>query len=287
MMPRINKFHPLTALIYYSGLLYISASFINPIFLTAVLLNLILINYLTDKLERASQFKIMMLFMFVFISIINPITSSRGRTLLFYIGSKAFTLEAVLYGISSALSINSILLVFSSFNVIINGEKLIYLFSGISKNLALIVVMVLRYIPLFAKRYKETAENLNFNSASCGKSGYVKKIKNSFSVLTCVFARSLEEGFDASISMKARGFGISRKRSFYSDFKFKKNDIFYILLMIICIFIISFLWFLRLSFFEVYPQITMSTDIFYNCIFYISAFLFINIPFLMEAAKSG
>ena len=282
MTPKINKFHPVTALVYYLGLLYVSTSFLNPVFLIGIIINLTCINYLTDKLERANQFKIMMIFMFIFISIINPLTSSRGRTLLFYIYSRAVTLESILYGITFGLSLNAVILSFSSFNAIVNGEKLIYLFSGISKNLALMVVMVLRYIPLFAKRYKETAENIEFNSVSEGKISFVKKITNPFSILTCVFSRSLEDGFDTSVSMKARGFGISKKRSFYSDFKFKKTDLYYVLLMLGCIFIICFLWLAKLSYFTIYPKIFTTTDIFYNCSFYISAFLFINIPFLME-----
>ena len=280
MSAKINKFHPITALLYYAGLLYIGSSFLNPVFLLLLILNLLYINYLTDRLERANQFKFMMIFMFVFISIINPITSSRGKTLLFYIFDKAVTLEAILYGITFGLSINSIILVFSSFNAVINGDKIIYLFSRISKNLALIVVMILRYIPLFAKRYRDTAEILEWNSISNGRVGFIKKITNPFSILTCVFSRSLEDGFDTSVSMKARGFGISRKRSFYSEFKFKVSDLYYILFMLLCIFIICFLWTARLSYFTIYPSIFATKDVFYNCLFYISAFLFINIPFI-------
>jgi len=282
MAVKINEFHPLTALIYYSGLICISTLFLNPIFLIGIIINLIFINYLTDKLERVKQFRVMMIFMLIFISLINPLTSSRGRTLLFYIYSRAITLESVLYGITFGLSLNAVILSFSSFNAIINGEKLIYLFSGISKNLALMVVMILRYIPLFAKRYKEISENIAFNSVSEGKISLVKKITNPFSILTCVFSRSLEDGFDTSVSMKARGFGISKKRSFYSDFKFKITDFYYILLMVGFIFIICFLWLSKLSYSTIYPKIFTTTDMFYNCLFYISSFLFINIPFLME-----
>ena len=281
-MPKISKFHPVTALIYYLGLLYVGTTFLNPIFLVLLIVNLIFVNNLTDKLERANQFKLMMIFMLIFMSILNPLTSSRGRTLLFYVFSHAVTLEALLYGVTFGLSISSVLLVFSSFNAVINGEKLIYLFSGISKNLALIVVMVLRYIPLFAKRYREVSEISEWNSVKNGRVRFIDKIKNPFLNLTCVFSRSLEDGFDTSVSMKARGFGISKKRSFYSDFKFKTTDLCCIVLMLLCISTVTFLWMTRLSYFAIYPEIYIAEGIFYNCLFYMSAFLFVNTPFFME-----
>ena len=275
----MNKLHPITALLYFIGIMYIGMVFNNPFLLAFIILILIFVNRLTDRLERAKQLKIIMLMTFIFMLLINPLISSKGRTLLFYIFDyKAVTFESIIYGLTSALSLITILLAFCSFNAVLNGEKLIYLFSGISKNFALIVVMVLRYIPFFGKRYKEAYEIRTYNR----ELKKLDKIVIPFSILTSVFARSLEDGFDTSVSMKARGFGLFDKRGYYSDFKFKKVDLCLCIMMVALLFAASYLWYGGFARFAIYPQIKINGDLVYNSLLFALSAMFAGIPIWIE-----
>ncbi len=68
----------------------------------------------------------------IIIILINPIISSRGgKTVLFYLFDRVITLESLVYGICTSISLISIMVLFLSYNLIITDDKFMYLFSDI------------------------------------------------------------------------------------------------------------------------------------------------------------
>ena len=59
-----------------------------------------------------------------------------GVTVLFYLNDNRITLEAIIYGLASAIMLTSVIIWFSCFSVIVTADKFIYLFGRAAPVLA-------------------------------------------------------------------------------------------------------------------------------------------------------
>src|SRR5690625_5869023 len=127
----------------------------HPIFL---LTGLIVIILTTLALGGKSQLKtwtpLITIMAFIMI-VLNPFLVSRGTNILFYFRGKQVTLEATMYGFVMALSIVTILLMFISFNIVLNGNKFLFIFYRILQTSAFLIMLTLRFMPLLKERYEE------------------------------------------------------------------------------------------------------------------------------------
>ena len=82
-----------------------------------------------DKGKALRKWIPMLVGMSAVIILVNPFLNSRGTTIFFYFRGKQVTLEATVYGVVMALSLVIILLMFISFNLILNGNKFLFVFS--------------------------------------------------------------------------------------------------------------------------------------------------------------
>jgi energy-coupling factor transport system permease protein len=168
---------------------------------------------------------------FVAISIINPLVSHNGITVLFVLNNSPITLEAVIYGIASACMVVSILYWFKTFSHIMTSDKVIYTFGKLSSKLALIISMALRYIPLF----KQQASKINKTQKALGayrEDNIIDTIKMKIKVFSVLITWTLENGIVTANSMDARGYGVC-KRTSYSDYRVKFADIAFLIISFI------------------------------------------------------
>jgi energy-coupling factor transport system permease protein len=168
------------------------------------------------------------LFFFCLLVIINPLFNQNGEEVLFYIRNLKVTKEAIWAGVDIALMILSVLFWFNLFNQIITTDKFLYLFGRIIPNTALLLSMGLRYLPLLAKQ----SERINQAQKALGiyEEGFFKKIKNYLKTYTALVSWSLENALDTAISMKARGYGLT-KRTNFTLYRFRKTDFVFLLLV--------------------------------------------------------
>ena len=83
---------------------------------------------------------------------INPIISHNGVTVLFVLSSRPVTLEALLYGLNTAVMIVGVLYWFAGLSAIMTHDKWLYLLGSLSPKLALLLSMALRYVPFFSRQ---------------------------------------------------------------------------------------------------------------------------------------
>lgn len=76
-------------------------------------------------------------------------------TILFFLNEQAITQESIIFGFAIALALVSIIVWSSIFSYTMDTDKNMYLFSKVSVNLALIVALVLRFIPEMKKKKQE------------------------------------------------------------------------------------------------------------------------------------
>jgi energy-coupling factor transport system permease protein len=215
------------------------------------------------------------------IVILNPLFNERGIHVLFEIGQHRFTLEAVIYGGMSALSIIGVLALFVSYNEIMTPNKLLFLFSKFMPQFAMLLMLTLRFIPLMKRRLAEISVIQMSKGISVTHGKWMGRVKAAMQYIQILLTYSLEEAIQTADSMKARGYG-QGNRSSYEYFRFKKMDGLALFYLIVLFLLILNGRFSGYGFLNVYPimeswQLT-KMDI-ATLIFYL---LFLSFPLLTE-----
>ncbi len=215
MNDAFNKIHPFTGLLYFAVVIGFSMFFMNPVCITlslcCALLSAVIING-----KRALGLTVKFIIpMILLVMIINPVFNHRGATIITYLPwQNPLTLEAILYGIASAVMFSSVILWFSVFNTVMTSDKIICLFGRIIPSLSLVISMTLRFVPRFVSKFKE----LKSARITPQKQGFIIKMKILLSELSVMLSWSLECSIESADSMKSRGYGI-KGRTAYNIFK--------------------------------------------------------------------
>src|SRR5690625_3557708 len=148
-------YHPYVAFCYYVSTGVLVMFYNHPLFLLSALLLLISVNLTHDKGKALKKWTVPLIVMGLLFALINPFLVSRGSNILFYFRNKQITLEATMYGVVMSLTIVAIIILFVSFNLILNGNKFLYVFSKIVPRTAFLVMLSIRFVPLLKRRYDE------------------------------------------------------------------------------------------------------------------------------------
>jgi energy-coupling factor transport system permease protein len=184
---------------------------------------LIILQGIGNELKTTLKFFVPMS---VIIILLNPLVSHVGTTKIYIIGNYFITLEALTYGIIMSLSLLIILLAFTSYNKTVSYQEMLYIFSKRFPNISMVIIMALRFIPLFNYRLSEVNKISKFDKKqyfNTNKNSMVEKISKTANLLVVVVSWSLEESMITAKSMKARGYGI-KERTSYLSYKFHKTD---------------------------------------------------------------
>jgi energy-coupling factor transport system permease protein len=256
-----SRFHPLVLLIYFAGIIGVSMFTMNP-FLSLTAIAGGLCFKLMLKGERIIRDIIFYLIFLVVAACINPVFSHNGQTVLFFVNDTAVTKESIIYGVCAALMMISVLCWFSCFSIVMTSDKIIYLFSGVSPTLGLVLSSALKFVPSMTGKYREIyAAQKSLAGSKRGLKAQMSLAVNSFSAL---ITWAIEHTADSADSMSCRGYGIG-KRSSFTLFRYTAADVFF---MIFClctyIFMFGIMKFSQTDFLF-YPKIvTPRSDIFYN-----------------------
>lgn len=175
----------------------------------------------------------------ILVTVFNGLFSHYGVTVLFTMsGGNSFTLESLTYGFVSAVRISAMLLWLDCFNEVITSDKFIFLFGRFSPRFALVISMVLRFIPLIRSQSAEIAKAEKGIGNSVSSSRFTDKVRSASRRLSILVSWTLEKGIDTSDSMRARGYGLHGRTS-YNTYIFSKRDIF-ITVFSLAAFVLSF-----------------------------------------------
>ena len=227
------------------------------IFYLPVIAVLVMLNITLDKARTLKSNLIFFIIIAVAVFILNPLFSHRGAVILFYLFGNPVTLESVVSGAQLALSLLCMFMLFAAFNIVINQDKFLYLFSRFAKQTAFVIMLALRFVPLLRHRITEISQisRSRRNNGSKGLRNIRERMQNGMKIILTLISWSLEDAIITAQSMRARGYGVElhkkRKRTFYFVYKFTMRDFIFIILNIL-----SFAAFL-----------TFGSIIFFVCIF--------------------
>lgn len=174
--------------------------------------------------------------MILLITLTNTLLSHRGVTNLFLLCGQWVTLEAICYGLTSGLSLATLILWFACYQKIMTSDKFLYLFGKAAPATALLLSMALNLVPKLQgqlRQIQECQEMLRPDTPTA-----FGKMKQALRHVSTLFGWSLENMVEQADSMKARGYGIKRRTTFHL-FRFESRDArflsFFLILATICI----------------------------------------------------
>lgn len=226
--------HPFILFIYFLGAVCFSISIKNPLFL-GVSTALAVVLAAVQKNRRAFRMIFVCAPLFLFFGGLNFFVSHWGSTVLFTIFGLPHTLEALCYGLNTALLFLCMTLWFMNFGTVMTSGRFTFLFARFFPALSLMLTMILRFFPLLARRAEDIQDARNGAGMSRNKqTGTIKTaIQEGMAVFEAVAASTLEDGIFTTHSLLARGYG-SAKRTSFLEYRFSLCDFFLAAFFIFC-----------------------------------------------------
>lgn len=232
MSSGFKGYHPLVNVLFFISIIafgmllrhpgYLVISFISS---TAYYLKL------SGKDGRKTVFRFL-LPMLLFVVIINSFFNHYGVTTLFILPSgNNFTFEALVMGIVSGITVVSVIQWFFCCNEVVTEDKFMHIFGRILPKGALVVSMILRFVPLYRRRYKEISQARKCMGLN-GTDSFICKMKNTFKNIGILVSWSFENAIETADSMKARGYGL-KGRTYYSRFQWQTGDTLALILLVL------------------------------------------------------
>nr|WP_256442220.1 energy-coupling factor transporter transmembrane component T [Eubacterium sp. MSJ-13] len=219
----LRELHPAVSMFYFIMLLFMTMFTLNPVIITVSFV-MAFFGVLRHKGVGVLKMTAMLFVpILLFSVIILPLFNHNGVTPLFYINDMAVTLENIIYGLVMTIMLMAVSLWFITAGCMIDSEKILYITGKISPKISLVISMVLRFIPMMVKRWREIHE-AQIGMLCTQDTGVMSKAKQFTKELSILVSWSLENSIDTSVSMESRGYGTGR-RSSYHRFRIKTRDI--------------------------------------------------------------
>jgi energy-coupling factor transport system permease protein len=162
--------------------------------------------------------------LFFIIVIVTPLTNHRGATMLFDSPLGPITLESVVYGICTGGMLITVFIWFQCYQRLITNDKFMFLFGRIAPTSAMIISMIIKFIPVTGQKLKSIMEARKALSAQTDeKQTKMQGIKSGVRTAGILMSRCLEDSIETAEAMRAKGYG-SMKRTVFGAQPFRLRD---------------------------------------------------------------
>ncbi len=232
MSSGFKGYHPLVNVLFFISIIAFGMLLRHPVYLVISFISSTAYYLkLSGKDGRKTVFRFL-LPMLLFVVIINSFFNHYGVTTLFILPSgNNFTFEALVMGIVSGITVVSVIQWFFCCNEVVTEDKFMHIFGRILPKGALVVSMILRFVPLYRRRYKEISQARKCMGLN-GTDSFICKMKNTFKNIGILVSWSFENAIETADSMKARGYGL-KGRTYYSRFQWHTSDTLALILLVL------------------------------------------------------
>lgn len=232
MSSGFKGYHPLVNVLFFISIIAFGMLLRHPVHLVISFISSTAYYLkLSGKDGRKTVFRFL-LPMLLFVVIINSFFNHYGVTTLFILPSgNNFTFEALVMGIVSGITVVSVIQWFFCCNEVVTEDKFMHIFGRILPKGALVVSMILRFVPLYRRRYKEISQARKCMGLN-GTDSFICKMKNTFKNIGILVSWSFENAIETADSMKARGYGL-KGRTYYSRFQWQTGDTLALILLVL------------------------------------------------------
>ena len=252
-MKYMNSLHPINAMLFFVAVIFITMFSVHPVMTAVAFVASVAVYGSLCGIKKAFSSLACGIPIMIMIALVNPIFVHRGETILFFLNDNPVTKEAIIYGFYSAFMLASVYYWFMSYHFVMTSDKFIYLFGRVIPKLSLLLSMVLNFVPLFKKRYKQIDEAQRAMGIYSGNS-YFDKIRSKMRVISSLITMSLENSVALADSMRARGYGLKGRTS-YSIFKWKSSDGTFFAVMLVAVACITVGFITGADYYSYYPTL--------------------------------
>ena len=216
-----SGFHPWVNLTFFALALGMTMFIQQPVYLLISMLSACAyLLYLQGKKGMLRQVGYLLPIL-VFMALLNPMFNHEGMTILWYLpNDNPITLEAVCFGLASAVLMGASIVWFNCCNTVFTSDKIIYLFGRIIPALSLLISMTLRFVP----RFKNFLQSVLRTQRAMHKPQNTKeKLQQALGAFSATVSWAMEQSIVSADSMKSRGYGMGGRTAF-SIYLFEKRD---------------------------------------------------------------
>ena len=218
-----SKLHPAVNLLFFVGAIAFGVLLQHPVYLLAGIFASGL-YYLFLNGRNGIKNILLMIPLFIFVTLFNPIVNTRGVTVLFTYLDRPYTLEALVYGVAVAATFVLMIIWFGCYGKVLTGDKFTCLFGNLAPSLSLLLVMVFRMIPNLLQKAKQIiGARSSIGKGTDEKSSFKDKLNSGMTVIGVLTSWALEGSITTSDSMRSRGYGTSKRTSF-TVYRMTKTD---------------------------------------------------------------
>ncbi len=276
-MTYFTYLHPMTKALYH-GLLFLCIMIVfNPLTMILALIGLLMMAKTMGE-QSIKGYGGFFGFFAATIVLINFVFNHRGAHVLFYFLDRPMTLEALLYGITSAMMIICTILLFQNVTRCISTSEFLYLFSGTAPGLGILVSMTCGFFQLFTERGKEIQQAVKMKNIDMGSGTLKERSMAGMQIMHVLIALTLENALVTVLSMKTRAYDL-RKRTNGLIFRLRLRDGLFIGLTVILSGSLILAWITGYYSMTVYPSIDMTFEGGNAAVFYIVYGLLLLMPF--------
>ena len=208
-----SQYHPAVNFLFFLSAIGFGVVFQHPAYLLVGFLSGASYYFLLSG-AKGLKFLLVLFPVFLVITLINPLLNTYGKTTLFTLFSRPYTLEGLLHGAAVAAVFLIMMLWFSCYSKVLTSDKFMCLFGNLIPSVSLLLVMVLRMIPgLTRKGAQLTAARQCIGKAGTG-TNLREKVTEGMEILSSLADHALEGSIVTADSMRARGYGCAKRTSF-------------------------------------------------------------------------
>lgn len=228
-----SGFHPGVNLAFFAAALGLTMFIQQPVYLLISMISgCAYLLYLQGKkgFYRQVGYLVPILIM---MAIMNPIFNHEGVTVLWYLpNDNPITLEAICFGLASAVMMGASIVWFNCCNTVFTSDKIIYLFGRVIPALSLMISMTLRFVPRF-KNFLQSV--LRTQQAMHKPENTKEKLGQALAAFSATVSWAMEQSIVSADSMKSRGYGLFGRTAF-SIYIFEKRDgVALMMLFLLCV----------------------------------------------------
>ena len=225
-----SGFHPVVNFIFFLVALGLTMFIQQPVYLLISMISgCAYLLYLQGKKGFLRQVGYLVPIL-VMMAIMNPVFNHEGVTVLWYLpNDNPITLEAICFGLASAVMMGASIVWFNCCNTVFTSDKIIYLFGRVIPALSLMISMTLRFVPRF-KNFLQSV--LRTQQAMHKPENTKEKLGQALAAFSATVSWAMEQSIVSADSMKSRGYGLFGRTAF-SIYIFEKRD--GVALMMLCL----------------------------------------------------
>ena len=216
-----SGFHPAVNLAFFVAALGMTMFIQQPVYLLISMISgCAYLLYLQGRKGMLRQVGYLLPILVV-MAIMNPLFNHEGVTVLWYLpNDNPITLEAICFGLASAVMMGASIVWFNCCNTVFTSDKIIYLFGRVIPAMSLLISMTLRFVPRF-KNYLQSV--MRTQKAMHKPENARQKLQQALSAFSATISWAMEQSIVSADSMKSRGYGIQGRTAF-SIYLFEKRD---------------------------------------------------------------